>query len=203
MARKPADQVANAARPEGREVIWAAIRRLKVFCLLDLEHETRIRISTIKTYVTGLAAAGHVRRIPDPREGVDPRFQRAYWSVSDDAEREAPRVRRDGSPVVQGRVREHLWRTMKILGMFTYRELIVHASTEDCAVSLEDARSYCRMLCAAGYIERVARGRWRDNSRYRFVRDTGPRPPQVQRVKQVFDPNLGKVVWYQGAGGAQ
>ena len=203
MARKPADQVANAARPEGREVIWAAIRRLKVFCLLDLEHETRIRTSTIKTYLTGLTAAGYIARIPDPREGVDPRFQRAYWTVPDDAEREAPRVRRDGSPVVQGRVREHLWRTMKILGVFTYRDLIVNATTEECTVRLEDARSYCRMLCAAGYIERIARGRFRDTTRYRFLRDTGPRPPQVQRVKQVWDANLGEVVWRQGDGGTQ
>lgn len=28
---------------------------------------------------------------------------------------------------------------------------------------------------------------------YRLIRNDGPKPPQIQRVKQVFDPNTGKV----------
>lgn len=42
---------------------------------------------------------------------------------------------------------------------------------------------------------RPARGRIR--ARYRFIagRNSGPRPPQVQRLKQVYDPNLDRVVW--------
>ena len=32
-------------------------------------------------------------------------------------------------------------------------------------------------------------------TRYRLIRNTGPRPPMVQRIDAIYDPNLGAVVW--------
>ncbi|MEW6490806.1 MAG: hypothetical protein AB1578_23205, partial [Thermodesulfobacteriota bacterium] len=70
-----------------------------------------------------------------------------------------------------------------------------HASIEEHVVGEADAEHYCRYLAKAGYLARVGHRRYRHLPRRR----TGPLPPQIQRVRQVFDPNTGEVVWKGGA----
>jgi len=200
MPRRPAHLVADARRPEGREVIWQAIRKLGQFTTLDLEGETYIKESTIRTYVMGLERAGYLERIEDAPPRVPGAFRAARWRLVKDMGVEAPRVRRDGTVVVQGLSREQMWRTMRILGTFTWRDLAVQASTEECPVAESEARHYCRYLHRAGYLHQVDAGGPGRPGTYRLLpgRYTGPRPPMIQRVRQVFDPNLGEVVWSAG-----
>lgn len=195
MARKPVHLIAAAPRPEGREVVWAEIRRLRTFTVADLEHATRITEATIRTYLLGLTRAGYLRRTDDPVERT--RYEPARWELVRDVGVEAPRVRKDGTEVTQGRAREQMWRTMRILREFTHRDLAIQASTETCQVAEADAKDYVKYLCRAKYLVCISTGGPGTLARYRFVpsRYTGPRPPMIQRIKQVFDPNLGRVMW--------
>lgn len=206
MARKPAHLTASAPQPEGRDVIWAAIRKLGTFTVLDLEGETRIKEATIRTYLTGLERARYLARIEDAPGTVPGAFRRARWALINNTGAEAPRVTRRGETVTQGRPREQMWRTMRMMGEFDARDLAIHASTEDHPVSEADARHYTRYLHLAGYLvirqpakpgNRPGTGRL---ARYQLLasRYTGPQPPQIQRVRQVWDPNLGRVVWPRG-----
>ena len=64
-------------------------------------------------------------------------------------------------------------------------------------VKESDAKDYIKFLKAAGYV-RIAQKRAPGRATlFQFIeaRYTGPRPPMVQNIKQVFDPNLGEVVW--------
>lgn len=197
MPRKPVHLMASARRPEGRQVIWQAIRRLHRFSLHDLERATRIHETTLKTYLVGLTNAGYLARVDAEEPAAEVRYQPAYWSLVRDIGIEAPRVRKDGTEVTQGRGREQMWRTMRIIGEFNAGELAVQASTEEHRVDPAEAKHYCHYLYKAGYLARTQAARRGSLARYRLLpsRYTGPQPPQIQRIRQLWDPNLGRVVW--------
>lgn len=196
MSQKPVDQ----RRPdETRDAIWAAIRETRgkgaapnhPFTLRDIWSETRASKDTVREYLTGLCRAGIVGK----------QTLGSYILVRDNGI-EAPRVRRDGSEITQGRGRENIWRTIAILQEFTGRELALASSTAEHQVAVTEAETYCEILAKAGYLAIVVKGRPHHPARYRHLpsKFTGPKPPQVQRVKQLYDPNLKRVVWTEEAG---
>ncbi|MGE4545803.1 MAG: hypothetical protein AB7D06_17055 [Pedobacter sp.] len=185
MPLKPVDK-RNAMQT--REALWAAMREAGEFTVRQVRKMTRCSMDQTRDYVTALHNAGHLLKVPfeDGRAAI-------YILVKEKASALAPKVRKDGSLITQGRGREQMWRAMRVLGVFTVQELVVHATTEEHAVADNEAVTYCRFLMNAGYLTRKG-------SVYQFVRSrySGPRPPMIQRVKQVYDPNLCKVVWSQG-----
>lgn len=149
----------------------------------------------VRDYITGLVAAGYLR----PIEGAPgPSVQ---YELIKDCGIEAPRVRKDGTEVTQGRGREQMWRTVKIIGDFTSRELAQAASTPNHEVAELTAKDYCLMLAGAGYLTITRQGSPGVPARYRLVpsRWTGPRAPMIQRLKQLYDPNTGEVVYRRHA----
>jgi len=199
MTRRPIDQLSPEQRREG---IWVAIRRLRRFTLRELWMEARLEENSIRDYVIGLTAAGYLAE-DGTAPGLNHRPAKCYRLVKD-VGIDAPRVTRDGVTVTQGQGRQQLWRTMRILGEFSWRELAIAASTEDCLCHERDAQYYCQHLHKAGYLALVKKGRGTGKGGqpgiYRLLpsKYTGPKPPQIQRVKQVFDPNLNAVVWSGG-----
>ena len=194
--RKRADRIGAHG---SREALWAAMRRLGRFTVRQVTDETRLGLDTARDYVRGLELAGYLARVGTVATGSGTVGARAVvYELVRDVGVEAPRVRKDGTEVTQGRGREQMWRAMKVLGEFSARDLAVHASTEAHPVSLKEAKHYIRYLVKAGYLAvvRTTGLAWR----YRLVhsKNTGPRAPMIQRVRQVFDPNLGRVVWRSG-----
>ncbi len=198
MARKPVDKL----RPdERREAVWAAIRELQEFTVHELWLHTRLAKDSIRDYVLALERGGYLARAGKRTQPGSRPVQ--IFALVRDCGIEAPRLRKDGSEVTAGRGREQMWHTMRILGEFSARDLAVHAATEEHPVAEEEAKSYSHYLHKAGYLALVRPGKPGSPhspgqlARYRFIarKHTGPRPPQIQRVKQVYDPNLGQVVW--------
>jgi len=202
--RQPVDNQLRHGYLTHRDAIWAAIRILREFSVSEIEDQTRINQSTIKTYVRGLTNANYLERIEcHPRTKGDTRYVENRWRLVNNVGVDAPRVTREGKPVTQGQSRENMWRTMRIIGEFSVRELAIQATTEGVNVKPSDAKDYVKYLHKAGYLQ-ITRPAQPGNksgmgtqARYRFIkfRYTGPRPPMVQRTKQVFDPNVGTVVW--------
>lgn len=189
--RKPADVLARSKKPTGRQAVWLAIRAAWTFGVGDLARATDVNRKTVDDYVKSLVASGHVD-VSGSVDGV------TRYRLINDVGREAPRVRRDGTTVSQGRATENMWRTMRIVGIFTAAELALQASTDETPVSPVAAVDYCRYLALAGYLAVAGAG---DARVYTFIpaRWPGPLPPQIQRIKQVFDPNTGQVVWSREA----
>lgn len=88
---------------------------------------------------------------------------------------------------------------MTMLKDFDYVELIQHASIP---IPEETSKDYCKRLLAAGYLRVLVKAdpHVPRIARYRLIRASGPKAPQVQRVRQVFDPNTGTA--YPAAGDA-
>lgn len=206
MARKPVHLTMTPDKVTGRQAVWQAVRRLKRFTLVDLWHETKEERATVRTYLTALERGGYVATVDmqaPKATAIGIRspalFKAQVYKLARDVGIEAPRLKRDGTPSTQGSAREQMWRTMKLLGDFTFRDLTVAATTEASPVSELDAKDYVKHLFRAGYLSLVTASTPRALATYRFVRarNTGPRAPMVQRLKSVFDPNTRKVVWQE------
>jgi len=201
--RKPVHLVAAARHPGSRQAMWEAMRRLRRFTVTSITNETNAVRDTARTFVESLARGGFLAAV-GTTEPVDRMFFKpgsgqkvpTVYELVQDIGVEAPRVRRDGSLCTQGLPREQMWRTMKLLAEFTPRELAVAASTEAHPVADEDARDYVKHLLRADYLRIIVPATKRRQARYRLVRNTGPKPPMVQRLKSVFDPNLRQIVWH-------
>ena len=200
MTRKPTRKPVHleAQGPKGdRQSMWEVMRKLhkagqKITVLdvwmLGAEWAPKGRV---RDYVTGLVAAGYLRPVSAERGKT------IQYELVKDCGLEAPRVRKDGTEVTQGRGREQMWRTIKIVGEFSCRDLAQAASTPDFQVAETTAKDYCMMLAGAGYLTTTRKGCPGTPARYRLVpsRWTGPRAPMIQRLKQLYDPNTGEVVF--------
>jgi hypothetical protein len=189
--RKPVHIERAAGNASPRERIWDAIRKLKAdFTTNDLRGETGLSLGQIREYLECLEASGHVKKSGERRRASGSRMQPTY-SLEIDCGIDAPRVRADGSEVTQGQGRESLWTAMKILKLFEVRTVAELAQT-----SVNDAEHFTTALLKAGYLKLIRQAKPGRRAIYQFFRDTGPKAPMIQRAgKQVFDPNLGQVVW--------
>ena len=187
MSRKPAHEL----RPnESRQAIWDEIRRMRNgFKIRDLD--VSLKQSSIKDYITGLLNAGYIEHV----EVAGVAIETTYRLVKHNGQ-EAPRVRKDGSPVTMGLARERMWITMGIRAQkgkpFTARDLTV-GSTKEVPISEVDAKSYCGALHRMGRLIEIEPGGPRKLTVYRMPRSqwTGPKPVQIQRTKRGYDPNTG------------
>ncbi|WP_427550920.1 hypothetical protein ACQE3D_18270 [Methylomonas sp. MS20] len=166
-----------------RQRIWEKIRELKEFGLPRLVRALpgTIHKDTTRTYVTSLAKAGFITLDAETK----------LYTLTRDNGVEAPKVRKDGTMVNAGSGQENMWRTLRSApNPLGYVDLAYLASTEQTVVAPAAARDYLANLEKAGYLACHA-------GKYRLLpeHNTGPRPPMVQRIKQVYDPNLGAVVW--------
>lgn len=180
--RRPADR----SNP-GRQQIWEQVRQQAgVFTVSDIEDATGADRKTIRDYLACLAAGEYVQHSPAPHG------QQASYKLIKNTGFHAPRLRRDGTPVVQGQATEQLWRGMYMLKTFTFQDLIETASIQ---IPEGTVKAYCKMLLATGYLKVVKKASPKDGriAKYRLVRNDGPKPPQIQRVKQVYDPNTDTV----------
>ncbi len=190
--RKPA-HLEYAGGKSPRQQIWEKIRELKRFDLPSLVKELpgTIARDTTRTYVKSLVNGEFLTAILTDKAFND------YQLVKDNGV-EAPRIRKDGSEVTQGRETENLWRTLRTIRYpVNYRELAGLARTEQIGISPEFARDYLVNLHKAGYLSHSEVKPFKGRSKYLLIpaMNTGPRPPMIQRIKQVYDPNLGQVVW--------
>jgi len=188
MSRKKINKLKNL---ENREAVWGFIRKKKIFTLQELQEEVHLKYDSIRDYITGLVKAGYVKQIGTTESTNGLKNSVKVFELIKDVGVDAPRVRRDGTFSVLGQGRINMWRAMRILKEFSAAELSVKASTEDCTVKHSTAESYIKFLLKAGYLIRRSKGI------YFFPRSsfTGPEPPMIQRIKQVWDPNLKKIMW--------
>ena len=199
--RRPA-RLERAGALTPRDRIWAAIRcfgKDHVFSVAEIMLLSGQRDDTALTYLRGLEKAGFIR--PGAPEGTPPTLRRRRefrrFALVRDVGVDAPRVTGDGAPVEQGAGREQMWRAVKVLKDFDCRELAAAASTEPHPVSVEEVKTYARLLARAGYLQLTVRGGSHRAARYRFIlsRNTGPRAPIVTRLKEVQDANTGAIVY--------
>lgn len=179
MSRNPAHMAAP-----GRQEIWAAIRASRdFFTVTGIGEKTGANRKTIEDYLRCLVPGGVVEPVGDNQ-----------FRLIDDRGHHAPRLNRAGKPVTQGAGTENMWRSMRMLGQFTAQDIAVHSTTPTITVSEATAKAYTSMLLRTGYLRVVRKAvPGKRPATFQLIRNSGPKPPQIQRVKQVFDPNTREV----------
>jgi hypothetical protein len=185
--RKPIHLTSINKKPYGREAVWIKIRELKTFTRKDLIYSTNVNPGTIKTFLECLENGNFVTKKDIL---VDGRYHAFEYTLIKDIGLNCPRISKNGE-ILRPKNTTNMWRTMRVLKFFTVKDLVLNASTDDVSIAYSTADIYCKQLCQAGYLARTS------GKTYRFLesRYTGPKPPMIQRIKQVFDPNIGKVVY--------
>ena len=180
IGRRPADQATD-----GRQAMWLALKKTPDMILVTgLVKATKLNRSTVTRYLKALTEAGHLEYCAAPNGHP------ASWKLIRDTGHHAPRVRADGSKVTQGDVVHQLWTAMCALKDFDFRDLVQNSSVE---IPESTAKDYCKRLLSAGYLKVLSKAdpALARIARYRIIRLSGPRAPQVQRIRQVYDPNTG------------
>jgi hypothetical protein len=190
MPQKPLDK---RDPRRSRDNMWKAMMELGTFSVKDISYKTMLHTGTISAYLIGLEAAGYVTV---EREQIRPNQTKNTYTIVK-RQLETPRVKKDGSEISLGRGTENMWRSMRMIGTFSPADLAAAASTSDAEIKLTTAKDYIKHLLRAGYLAIVSESSPGTQANYRIIKSkiSGPFPPQIQRVKQVYDPNLQKVVW--------
>jgi predicted transcriptional regulator len=187
--RKPAHLTILEGR-DNRQRIWETLRNQpQGISIYTIGRTTNIPFETVKTYVDALCKGGYLER----GEGVG--VQKTYRLMLDKGV-EAPRLKIDGSPSKVGQGTEAMWRTLRMLKDINASELAAHASHAT-NTSISTAKNFLKWLNWAGYLDITVPAQPGRQARYRltFGMYTGPLPPVIQRSGQLFDPNLGSVVY--------
>lgn len=197
MARRKVTEMAVLKRKglRGYEAIWAHIRGFEnnVFTIKDIEMKTNAPKRTVQDYIIRLVRAGYLKMVACNQDGAKLyKLQKRPMT--------APRLKKNGDLVTQGTARDQMWRTMKMLGVFTAQDLSINATTAEVEVTERYAKDYITFMVKAEYIKVIRPHSHHPNggqAQYRFLshKNTGPKAPMIQRVKHVYDPNLEQVVW--------
>lgn len=187
-------QIADTKKYQGYQAYWAAIHDAAqhngTFTLRCIDDRCNTHKRTIRQYVNSLRLAGYIAVIGTTQNNAN-----VFQLVRKPSE--APRLRKDGTHVIQGKGREQIWRVMQMQKEFTKTDLVVLASTDDTSVTSTAVKEYLTYLQRAGYLRLVRKSVPGTPARYRLKPDmnTGPKAPMLQRVKAVYDPNLKKIMW--------
>lgn len=166
------------------EAAWVAACRLGTFTYASLSAAAHMPVRAIAKTVQSWSQAGAVVSV-GPGMG---RFLTFSVVQADPPPAPPPKP-------AAGTVTGNLWRTMRFLGAFSPTDLRVHAHTDDVRVGRDEATAYCQMLHRAGYLRVVQKAiPGRREAVYRLVRNTGPKAPELRRIRAVVDPNLGEIV---------
>lgn len=163
------------------------MRELKTFRVPDLARAAGVDRSKYKVddYLRGLINAGIVAMLEAPRRIGEP----ATYILAQDMGVDAPRVRRDGT-VLSEPTQQAMWRAMRVLREFGARDLVANAAMAGITIKMTTAASYCTWLARGGYLRHPQKR----CEPYRLIKDTGPKAPQILHVKQLYDPNTGKIM---------
>ncbi|MET3999687.1 hypothetical protein [Marinobacterium sp. MBR-109] len=190
--RKPVQMELVGGKP-ARQRVWEQIRlHRERFQIYTIARRAEAEDETVKTYLQCLEKGGYVVKLTAEK------FEFADYQLVRDTGIEAPRLTRDGQPVTQGMGQESMWRCLRMLGAMDARQLAMHASSSGFEVKETTARRYVKALKRAGYLQ-VVQPCNRHRGKLEVIQliphmNSGPRPPQIQRVGVVYDPNWNKVM---------
>lgn len=192
-----------------RQRMWDSIRANRNDFTLELvSFGAGIKLDSARDYLRGLERAGFCEKTHEVSAFkselsilIEPQVMQPiyHYRLINDVGNEAPRVNRMGKMVVDAATKnEAMWRALRMCGSVSARTLAAYASTDEMSVAAETANTYLKFLHRAGYLVVVQAAKTGvSQAVYRLLPDknTGPKPPQIQRTKRVYDANLGAVMY--------
>ncbi|GAB7078347.1 hypothetical protein [Megalodesulfovibrio paquesii] len=181
MPPKPIDQRHPLA---GNDAVWTAMLELadagRDITVAAVGAKVLRGKGEIREYLRRLCLAGVCTATPGQGIGAMTTYRLTQRPA------QAPHLDKEGKPFPETD-QQRMWRGLRMMKACTAVDLATAVSVKESV-----AYTYLKMLAHAGYVTR-------SGDQYRLVRQHGPLAPMIQKVKQVYDPNLQAVVWPQGA----
>lgn len=183
-----------------RQRVWLAIRKYAdEFTIQQVADLGDMKYESARSFVGQLVKVGlvEVTKITPVHHANCTVKQKIYCLVND-VGYHYPQMSKAGKILgVTGN--KAMWNTLRITQKaMNADELAKQSSNDDLQVKPSTASSYLAMLYDAGYLKRVEEAKTTGGkAKYMLLpnMNTGAKPPQVQRVKQVFDPNLNETMY--------
>jgi len=183
---------------ETRDALWKSIRTRREFTIPDLTEDCDLAYNSISRYLARLVKAeileaDPVTKVPDGKTFPGAAGRRRTYRLLKDS-LDPPRILPDGTVTDAHPGTQRMWNTIRNRKVFNLSDLHALSSTTRHPVARSAAAQYLKYLEYAGYVRKVE-GKEISRATYRIVKNTGPKAPVIQRVRQVWDPNVRKVVW--------
>ncbi|AZN69280.1 hypothetical protein DX910_14495 [Acinetobacter haemolyticus] len=193
--------VVNQPYQSPRQRVWVEIRKnSKSFTIAQVAENGNMKYESARSFIKSLEKAGVVRitKVTPLHHDNCIVKQRVYELVKD-LGYNVPELTKTGEIVTTITGNKLMWNTLRITRhSFDADELARIASTEDVKIASNTADAYLRALHKAGYLSITKPSNTHGGkTKYRLIagKNTGPFPPQLQRAKQIFDPNINQVVF--------
>lgn len=184
-----------------RQRVWSAIRKnSNEFTIEQVAEQGQMKYESARGFVASLVKAKVVQILREAKVYDHSKsIKRKYFKLVKDLGYTVPSISKDGKLIVNVTGNKAMWNTLRITKQaVNAHELAQLASNDEISIRLETANEYLRALHHAGYLKLTqpannAGGK----AKYKLlpIMDTGPNPPQIQRAKQVFDPNTNTVMY--------
>lgn len=198
MSRTPSKLLTQSLQTP-RERVWTAILAVggggSHFTVGDVQDRCRpmVNFEAVRQAMACFTASGHLSKVKAStvlQEHGNRHSTPLFELVN--ATPEAPRVTAGGKPALQGLGVLAMWRSMRVLSAFDFRDIAASATLAPLVVSEETARKYVDALYRAGYLQQMRVPTRQLPGRYRLKRYTGPHAPAITRRKAVLDRNTGE-----------
>lgn len=185
---------------------WNAILKTSdlTFTVRDICTKSQNSYDNVRHYFKNLCNSGYLKKI-DELKLVGSVRMRLYKLAK--RQIEAPVFDKGGKEKEsKPSAFQNMWQTMKMLRVFTAKDLAIASSTKDTKVSLSNAKTYLVFLKHARYVAVLkahSGGKGRTLATYRFlaINNSGPQAPKIVQDakdpsrKAVFDVNKELFVW--------
>ncbi len=176
-----------------REYAWQKATARGEFTYAQLSADAGIDVKYASALTREWEEEGRVQRVNFVRG------RRVTMRVVKDSKGDEARLRADGSLIRKGCPLQNMWRSMRLLPIFSPADIAMHANTEGAEVSEDVAKEYCRRLAAAGYLRVEVKAQpGKRSALYRLIRNSGPKAPTIKRVLAVQDQNNDQLTVLQG-----
>ncbi|WP_199508595.1 MULTISPECIES: hypothetical protein [unclassified Psychrobacter] len=175
------------------EKLWDMLRTAEDGVIISDVARTipTINYDKAKAWLSALMCAGYVSREQIKLTRKLPTYR---YLLTRDIGQTPPRIDAKGAPKPVS-VGEAVWRTIRIIKTFNANQVIASGSTPERPLNSASVRQYLKELYNAGYLQIRQAGQAKQLAVYQLLHNTGPKAPEIQRGKKVYDANLGMIVY--------
>ncbi len=179
-----------------RQRAWTAMRKSREeFTIQAIAEIAEMQYEPCRHYVSLLVKAGYVQLLRTKKLHHDKSVvSQKFFKLIDDCGYTLPTITKKGERVADEMTgNKAMWNVLRITrNAVSAQELAALASTDTLQIAVRTAEEYLSQLYLAGYLKIAKKHNTHGGKRkYQLLADknTGPKPPQIMRAKQVFDPN--------------
>lgn len=180
-----------------RQRAWSAMRKNREeFTIQSIVEIAEMQYEPCRHYVSLLVKAGYVQLLRTEKLHHDKSVvSQKFFKLIDDCGYTLPTITKKGERVADEMTcNKAMWNVLRITrSAVSGQELAALASTDTLQIAVRTAEEYLNQLHLAGYLKIAKKHSTHGGKRkYQLLADknTGPKPLQIMRAKQVFDPNI-------------